>query len=224
MTGPRQPAAVVFDLDGLMFNTEELYQEAGTQILRRRGKTFDDELLDAMMGCPADVALQRMIDWHGLDDTIERLADETDRFFAALLDERLDVMPGLMDLLAAVESAALPKAIATSSGRAFAQNVLGRFDLAGRFEFVLTCEDVRSGKPHPEIYRLAARRFGIAPPEMLVLEDSQNGCRAAVAAGAIAVAVPAGHSLRHDFTGAALVADSLADRRLHELLLPKAGG
>ena len=77
---------------------------------------------------------------------------------------------------------------------------------------------MRQGKPHPEIYLLAARRFGVAPGELLVLEDSQNGCRAAVAAGAVAVAVPAGHSRRHDFTGAALVADTLADPRLLALL------
>lgn len=224
MTRHPKPAAVVFDLDGLMFNTEELYQEAGTQILRRRGKDFDDELLDAMMGCPADVALQRMIDWHELDDTIEGLAAETDQQFAALLDERLAVMPGLLELLGRLEAASLPKAVATSSGPAFTRDVLSRFDLEPRFQFILTCQDVRQGKPHPEVYHLAARRFGIDTCQMLVLEDSQNGCRAAVAAGALAVAVPAGHSLRHDFSGAALVAESLADRRLFELLQIPVGG
>jgi beta-phosphoglucomutase-like phosphatase (HAD superfamily) len=64
----------------------------------------------------------------------------------------------------------------------------------------------------------SAARLGIDPGEMLVLEDSQNGCRAAVAAGAIAVAVPGAHSRRHDFTGATLVANSLADRRIYERL------
>lgn len=224
MTRHPKPAAVVFDLDGLMFNTEELYQEAGTQILGRRGKTFDDELLDAMMGCPAEVALKRMIDWHGLDDTIEGLAAETDQFFTALLDQRLAMMPGLLDLLARLEAASLPKAVATSSDPAFTRGVLSKYDLAPRFQFILTCQDVRQGKPHPEIYELAARRFGIDTRQMLVLEDSQNGCRAAVAAGALTVAVPAGHSLRHDFSGAALVAESLADRRLMELLQLGADG
>ena len=56
-----------------MFNTEDIYQDVGGQILRRRGKTFDAELLDAMMGCPAAVALQRMIDWHALDATVDRV-------------------------------------------------------------------------------------------------------------------------------------------------------
>lgn len=216
----RQPApkAVVFDLDGLMFNTEELYQEVGGEMLRRRGKRFDAELLDAMMGRPADVALRLMIDYHALGDTVDELATETDEIFATLLDARLERMPGLAELLDALERVALPKAIATSSGPEFARSVLDKFALVPRFEFVLTCDDVREGKPHPEIYLLAATRFDVEPGEMLVLEDSQNGCRSAVAAGAIAVAVPGGHSLRHDFSGAHLVAESLADPRLYELL------
>lgn len=213
-----KPRAVVFDLDGLMFNTEELYEEVGAEILRRRGRTFDAELIDAMMGRPAAVALKLMIDWHALDATVEDLAAETDEVFATLLDERLALMPGLEALLGSLEAAATPKAIATSSGPGFAHGVLNRFELRTRFEFVLTAEDIRHGKPDPEIYLLAASRLGVSPGEMAVLEDSENGCRAAVAAGAIAVAVPAGHSRRHSFAGAALVADTLADVELWRLL------
>ena len=217
-----RPRAVVFDLDGLMFNTEELYQFVGTEILRRRDKTFDAGLLDAMMGRPPRMALQLMIDWHKLDATVEQLAVENEEVFAALLDARLAFMPGLEPLLLALETAGIPKAIATSSGPAFVANVLGRFNLAPRFAFVLTCDDIVDGKPHPEIYLLAAKRFGVRPAELLVLEDSQNGCRAAVAAGTFAVAVPAGHSQTHEFTGASMVIDTLADARLYEVLgLPR---
>ncbi|MEX2121669.1 MAG: HAD-IA family hydrolase [Pirellulales bacterium] len=214
--------AVVFDLDGLLFNTEELYQEVGTELLRRRGCTFEAELLNAVMGRPGSVALQMMIDHHRLDDTVEVLAAETAEIFPAILDARLRLMPGAGELLAALQQADIPRAIATSSGRRFLDNVLARVDLAGAFHFSLTSEDVQRGKPDPEIYLLAAARFGIEPGRMLVLEDSQNGCRAAVAAGAIAVAVPAGHSRTHDFTGAALVADTLADPRIYHLLGLKA--
>ena len=95
-------------------------------------------------------------------------------------------------------------------------------DLAPRFQFILTSDDIVDGKPHPEIYLKAAERFGLPPADLLVLEDSQNGCRAAVAAGTFAVAVPGGHSRRQDFSGASLVLESLADRRLYEVLgLPR---
>lgn len=212
------PRAVVFDLDGLMFNTEELYQDVGGEILRRRGHVFGSELLDRMMGRPGKVALQIMIDFHGLDATVDQLAQETDEIFPAILDARLAMMPGLAELLASLEAAKIPKAIATSSRRNFVTNVLGRFQLEPRFEFILSAEDVIHGKPNPEIYLTAAKRFGLRPEEVLVLEDSENGCRAAVAAGTIAVAVPGGHSLRHSFGGARLVAKSLADHELYRIL------
>jgi beta-phosphoglucomutase-like phosphatase (HAD superfamily) len=117
-----------------------------------------------------------------------------------------------------LEANAIPKAIATSSGRRFVENVLGRFELAPRFEFILTSEDIVEGKPHPEIYLLAAQRFALGTHQLMVLEDSENGCKSAVAAGAFVVAVPGGHSRSHCFDRAALVADSLRDPRIYAAL------
>jgi HAD superfamily hydrolase (TIGR01509 family) len=216
---PSDPlSAVVFDLDGLMFNTEALYQQVGTELLARRGKRFEAELLDRIMGRQNAVALQIMIDWHGLPDTVPILAEESEQIFAGTLDEQLECMPGLEPLLEVLEAAGLPKAIATSSSRRFVDNVLGRFGFAPRFDFILTSEDVVEGKPHPEIYEKAAARFGLPPARVMVLEDSENGCRAAVAAGTFAVAVPGGHSLNHDFTGARFIAENLADPRIYSAL------
>ena len=94
---------VAFDLDGLLVNTEELYQHVGGELLARRGRTFEADLLDRMMGRPQPVSLQIMIDWHGLDDTIETLAAETHEIFAGLLDTRLEPMPGALPLVDALE-------------------------------------------------------------------------------------------------------------------------
>ena len=218
-----KPKAVVFDLDGLMFNTEELYQQVGGAMLERRGHTLEAALLDEMMGRPSPVALQIMIDWHQLEDTVEMLLAETDEIFAEILESQLATMPGLLELLDTLEYAGIPKAIATSSRRAFASRVLGQFDLERRFLFLLTGDDVENGKPHPEMYLKAAAELGVEPGEIAVFEDSQNGCKAAVAAGTRAIAVPGGHSSSHEFEGAALVAKTLADRRIYELLdLPDA--
>lgn len=210
--------AVVFDLDGLMFNTEELYQFVGNEVLVRRGKSFNVELINQVMGRPGKIALQMMIDYHGLSDTVEQLAIENEELFVELLDTRLETMPGLLPLLNALEAAGIPKAIATSSGRRFVENVLGRFDLQQRFNFILTAEDITHGKPNPEIYLLAAQRHGVTPERIMVFEDSANGCSAAVAAGTQAVAVPGGHSLAHKFPGVAFIAESLADSRIYEQL------
>jgi len=211
-------AAVAFDLDGLLVNTEELYQDVGTELLRRRGKVFEGDLLDAMMGRPQPIALSIMIEWHGLSDTVETLAAETKQVFQSLLDDRLALMPGVTALVEHLEHHRLPAGVATSSGPDFAHDVLERVGLLNRLNFVLTAADVTDGKPHPEIYETAALRHGVPADQLLVFEDSANGCRSAVAAGAVVVAVPGGHSRRHDFSGAHLVADSLADERIYRLL------
>lgn len=225
-TEPRPPLrAVTFDLDGLMFNSEELYQEVGATLLSRRGKQISGELLDQMMGRQAHVALGVMIDWHQLSDTPEQLAAESAEIFVELLPARLQPMPGLLDLLASLEAANIPKAIGTSSSRTFVDRALALFDLAPRFNFILAAEDVEHGKPAPDIYLLAARRHGVAPIEMMVLEDSQNGGQAAVAAGAYAVAVPHGQSLAHKFPGVQFMADTLTDERIYEALgIARSGG
>ncbi len=207
--------AVVFDMDGLMFNTEDVYTLAGVELLRRRGGEFTAELKHQMMGMRPQPAFERLITHCRLTETWEQLAEESNRVFLDLLDGRLAMMPGLLELLDALERAAIPKAVCTSSSRDLVAACLRPFDLRERFEFVLTAEDIVYGKPHPEIYLTAARRFGISPAEMLVLEDSENGCRSAAAAGAYVVAVPGEHSRGHDFSMASLLVDSLADRRLY---------
>jgi len=217
--------AVTFDLDGLMFNTEELYQEVGGTLLARRGKEFTTELLNKMMGRKSDVALALMIEHHQLDATPEQLAAETAEIFGGLLPHRLAPMPGLLDLLAALEASHIRKGIATSSSRAFVDHVLGIFNLAPRFSFVLASEDIEHGKPAPDVYQLAARRHGLPAAEMMVLEDSHIGCQAAVASGAYAVAVPHGPSMQHRFPGVQFIAETLADQRIYDALrVPRVGG
>ena len=210
--------AVVFDLDGTLLNTEEIYWDVGSELLRRRGHQATRELINQMMGRPSRVALQIMINWHQLDATVPQLQAETRDIFTSLLDARLALMPGALELIDAAEGAGLPRAIATSSSRAFLDDALRRLDIATRFQVTLTADDVHEGKPHPEIYLLTAQRLELAPAEMLVLEDSANGCKAAVAAGAYTVAVPGEHSHDHDFTGVRFTAESMHDPRIYEAL------
>ncbi len=210
--------AVCFDLDGLMFNTEVIFNEVGHELLRRREKIMTPDLITAMMGRRAVEAIQVMIDWHALPDTADQLIDESQVLFFELAQDRLEAMPGLYELLETIESRDLPKGVATSSVRPYLEKILGRFDLLDRFHSILTAEDVQHGKPNPEIYLKAAARLGVAPAEMLVLEDSQAGTNAAAAAGAFAVSVPHEHSESHDFTRASLIAESLHDPRVLALV------
>ncbi len=204
--------AVVFDMDGLMFNTEDLYDQVGDAILQKRGKRFTREVKLAMMGLPGEKAFQVMIDRCNLDDSIEQLQNETEALFAEMLPREIRTMPGLLELLDRLEQNGIPKGIATSSHHRFATIALGQFDLAPRFEFVLTAESVTRGKPHPEVYLLAADKMKLAPQSVLVLEDSHTGSTAAAAAGACVIAVPTEHSSDCDFSHVHAVADGLHDK------------
>lgn len=213
-----RPLAVVFDMDGLMFNTEDIYFLVGDELLKRRGYRFSRELSDAMMGRPPLASFEIMIEWHHLPDSPESLVGESEDLFIEMIQGRIQPMPGLMELLDALERHGIPKAIATSSSRRTLRAVLGCFKLEPRFHFTLTADDITQGKPHPEIYLLAAEKFGIPAERMVVLEDSENGCRAAAAAGAWTVAVPAPHSARHDFSSARMRVAGLGDAALYQLL------
>ena len=150
--------AVTFDMDGLMFNTEDVYTLAGTELLARRGYTFTPELKDAMMGLPPRRAFEVVIDWHRLDEPWEALAAESDEIFLGLLPRRLTTMPGLLELLAALETAGTPKAIATSSGRRLTDACLTPFQLTPRFSFILTSEHP-PGKAGPRDLPAGSRPF-----------------------------------------------------------------
>jgi HAD superfamily hydrolase (TIGR01509 family) len=196
-------------MDGLMFNTEDLYNLAGERLLEPRGQKFTRELKLAMMGLPGKEAFAVMIDHCNLDDSVEQLQTETDQIFQTLLPEKIEMMPGLQTLLAAIDDAGLPRAVATSSHRNFADRALGHFDLQAGFQFVLTAEDVTNGKPDPEVYLTAGDKLGVAADSMLVLEDSVFGSRAAVAAGAFTVAIPTEFSRDQDYSHADAVVDRL---------------
>jgi len=218
MTDHSRLDAVVFDLDGLIVNSEYVYDLADVELLRRRGKVYEPTLRERMMGRPTEESLRLMIEHHALDDTPAALEIERTALRDALLAAHIEPMPGLLDLLTALESAAIPTAIATSGKPTYVQFVLDQLGLQRRFRFALTAEDVARGKPHPDIYLLAAARLGLPPQRTMVLEDSANGCRAAVAAGTFTVAVPNRHTYGHAFDGVQFVADTLADPRIRQAL------
>jgi HAD superfamily hydrolase (TIGR01509 family) len=210
--------AVVFDMDGLMFNTEEVYWDVASELLARRGLVFTPELNAAIMGRPPQPCFETIIRWHNLNERWEDLAAESETLFLEMVETRLAPMPGLFPLLEALEAAGIPKAVCTSSRRRVLQKLLGTFSLEPRFAFTLTAEDVSQGKPHPEVYLRAAERFGIPPEKMMVLEDSPTGCSAARAAGAFVVAVPNVNCKDTEFSCAHLVVPSLENPEIYELL------
>ncbi|MDR0869622.1 MAG: HAD family phosphatase [Planctomycetaceae bacterium] len=201
--------AAAFDMDGLIFDTENVYWKAADALLRRRGQHYTQELCGEIMGRPPEYCFKRFKSEFGFPEPWQELQRESEDLFLEFLDDGYSVMPGLFELLDFLEERNIPKGICTSSAKRVVSEVLYRKGLAERFQFVLTAQDIIRGKPDPEIYLKAAEYFGIKPEEMLVLEDSVAGSEAAQNAGAFGIVVLADHNKHSSFPAARLVVDSL---------------
>lgn len=210
--------AVVFDLDGLMFDTEALYFRVASTILEARGKRFTPAMMQVLIGRRAAEAVPALRVMAGLDEPVEDLLAETRWRFYAELDGAVHPTPGLFAILDELQERNLPLAVATSSRRSYAERLLSSHGLRERFALLLAAEDVTKGKPDPEIYRRAAEFFELPPEDVLVLEDSPAGILAAKRAGAFAVAVPHEHSPAERLSEADLIVDRLDDPLLIGLL------
>jgi HAD superfamily hydrolase (TIGR01509 family) len=209
---------VVFDLDGLMFDTEALFFRACSEVLESRGKRFTPEIMRNLIGRRAVEVAGWLKELAGVDEPPEVILGEVRERFIAEVDSAVHPTPGLIALLDHLGRSRMPTAVATSSGRSYADRLLVRHGLSDRFAFVLTAEDVTRGKPDPQIYRLAADRFGVPTAEMMVLEDSTAGVAAARAAGAFAVAVPHEHSPADGLGDADLIVPRLDDPAILALI------
>lgn len=212
--------AVAFDLDGLMFDTEALFNRVAGEMLADRGKVFTPEIMAAMIGRQWAVSGKAFKEMAGLSESLDDLLAEARQRFDAHIDTAVHPTPGLFALLAHLEAAGRPRCVATSSRRIYADRLLRTHGLLDHFAFVLAAEDVTRGKPDPEIYRTAAQRFGIPPASLLVLEDSPAGVAAAKAAGTFVVAIP------HDQSPAVGLgaADRIAPRLDDPAILRLVGG
>ncbi len=211
--------AVAFDMDGLMLNTEDLYEQVGHILMQRRGKLYRDEVRSQMIGLPAPQAFGVLIREEGMRETWQELQRETDGIFEGILPTQLAAMPGLIELMKELDGLNLPRCVATSSSQSFARKALRLVGMLDRVDFVITAEDVARGKPFPDIYLAAAQRMSIDVGRMLVLEDSPTGTKAGVSSGAYVVSVPNEHTKQGNFEGCQWIADTLRDERLYRLLL-----
>ncbi|WP_424531847.1 HAD family hydrolase [Sphaerisporangium viridialbum] len=181
--------AVFFDMDGTLVDTEKLWFQAESQVMRRLGAGWTTADQENLVGgsMPATVAYMLQASGSGRDpaDVESWMLDG----ILGLLADGFEVMPGAAELLAEVRASGVPVGLVTSSSRLMADAVLGGIG-RDNFDIVVTGDDVRNFKPDPEPYLLAARLLGVDPARCAVLEDSPNGVAAGTAAGCAVVAVP----------------------------------
>ena len=206
--------AIAFDMDGLLLNTEHLYDVVINDLLSTRGQSFTRETKLAMMGRGAQPALKILKERHNLTEDWTSLAQEIESRLIRILPDKLGLMPGVQILLDKIKQCDRPAVVVTSSPRSFAVTALRQVDILERFEFLVCGEDVERGKPAPDIYMKAAEKLGVPPHQILALEDSHTGSHAAVAAGFHTIAVPGEHSADQDFSHVVFVAQRVDDPRI----------
>ena len=183
--------AVLWDMDGLLVDTEPLWTQAEEELAVRLGGEFTAELKAAIVGTRLDVAIPLFLQHLGRPVTPEAVEDGSRWLLermVALFARPLPLMPGAAELLAAVAAAGVPQALVSSSYRALVAAVLAHG--TGPFAVTLAGDEVSRGKPDPEPYLTAAARLGVDPVRCVVLEDSPAGVASGEAAGCAVVAVP----------------------------------
>ena len=193
--------AIIFDLDGLMVDSESLAKQAWRKVLDRYGHELDNDTIDALFGLRLADSSRLVKLKFGLPLSAEQVAAEKNHLFMAMLAGNLHPMPGLYELLKAVDERNLTRAVATSSNRDYASVALETIGVDG-FSAVITADLVQEGKPAPDIYLAAAKALALPPSACLALEDSPNGVRAAQAAGMRCVAVPNAMTAAMDLSAA----------------------
>jgi HAD superfamily hydrolase (TIGR01509 family) len=185
---PTEPA-VVFDMDGVIIDSEPLWVQARKDLVREAGGRWIPEAETAMMGISSDRWSAYMHDKLGLDLEPARIRDEVIRRMVGLYRESVPLLPGAREAIEMIGER-WRMALASGSDRVLLDTVLARTGLADRFAATVAGDEVAEGKPDPLIYQQACRRLGARPEACLAIEDSGSGIASALAAGLQVVAVP----------------------------------
>ena len=202
--------AVIFDMDGLIVDSEPLWRESEAEVFCELGMPSDPDFYTQTTG----MRINEVVDyWH------ERVGwqspskeDVSRRIFEGVttrITKTGEMLPGVETAISFFTAKGLPLAIASSSSYSLITAVLQRFNLQDRFTTVYSAQDEPLGKPHPGVYFTTAQRLGVPPEQCLALEDSANGVKAAIAASCFCVAIPAVYEAH--FAGAPIVLHSLRD-------------
>ncbi len=181
--------AVVFDLDGVLFESEQIWDEAREQLVRERGGRWHERAQQDMMGMSSPEWSRYMHEQLGLEESPEEISAEVVRRLEWIYRERLPLVPGAREAVERMASR-WPLGLASSSNRPIIELALELAELARFFRVTVSSEEVERGKPAPDVYLEAARRLGVEPRACAAIEDSRNGIRSARAASMCVVAIP----------------------------------
>lgn len=186
----RPVAGVIFDMDGLLIDTERVYLEGLVAAALACGREMTDALAHAMIGVPGQECIAMIEAHYGPGFDMEMFGEAYDRVVRARLDQAIPLRPGARELVTWLSAQGIPQAIATSSRRPTVERYMAGVGLLEHFSAIVTRDDVAHAKPAPDPFLAAAERLGLEPAQCLALEDSYHGIVSAHAAGCMPIMVP----------------------------------
>jgi len=190
-------SAALFDMDGLMIDSDRAISRSYEAVLKEYGKEpqFNSRGIVHTPGISAVDNWKNLVKVYGIDADIAELADKKNRLHVEYMKEGVDAMPGLSELLQMLKEHDVKMAVASSSIRELVEHVVQQLGIQNYFEAIVAGGEVAHGKPAPDIFLAAAAKLGVTPADCIVFEDAVDGVHAAKAARMICIAVPASDNL-----------------------------
>ena len=220
MSKMHQIKALIFDMDGVLIDSEPLHLLAYQECLKNFGVTFSEAENRPFLGRKDVELAEHLISQHGLPLDALQLVDKKEECLARLFFTKLEPMPGVVKLLQKAQSISLPCAVASSATLPTIKQVTQTLDIARYFQTLTSGDEVPHGKPAPDVYLLAAERIGVLPINCLVIEDSFNGVLAAKAAGMKCIAIPCPTTRHQDHSKADTILGTLESLNLDDWCQP----
>ncbi len=196
-------------MDGVMIDSEPLWEKTERALLARRGIDYEPEYRDQIVGLNQNDSGKLLVETFKLKESVEEIISERVEILTALYEKELELMPGLLPLLSELRRDNYLLAVASSSPLRVINFVLDMFSLNDYFPSVVSGECTVKGKPHPDIYLHTAKMLGVAPSECVAIEDSINGVKSAKSAGMLCIAIPDRRLSQQAFCDADLIVDDM---------------
>jgi beta-phosphoglucomutase len=199
--------AVIFDMDGVVVNTEPIGYKASGELYKHLNITVPDEVYATFIGSSDKNNMQRIKDLYNLEHSREELLEAKYKYYYEVFDKAddLELIPGVETLFKELHGKGMKLILASSATKRKIEAVFSRFNLHKYFDEIISGEDFEFSKPHPAIFEEAVAKSGFTKEECVIIEDSANGIAAANAAGVYCIGYKGGHGLPQDTTNADMV-------------------
>lgn len=211
--------ALIFDMDGLLIDSEKLYRKASFELLNQFGKIPGEDLFKKCIGRKLAQSMAIYVEMMDLPVSPDKMLYLMQKTMTKLIGEELTMMPGALDILE-FYNGKCPIALATGSTKTILKAVLEKTNIEKYFDVILSSDEVKNGKPEPDIFLKAMEKLQVENDKCIIFEDAQNGVIAGRRAGAYVIAIPNEHTIKYDFSAADIVVKNLykAMDHLHDRL------